>query len=180
MWYNINMEIKTGTDVGIKDSHKYAYLACPDCGEKRWVALRRNKPVRMSCFSCARKRQVGVKHWHWKGGRFKTGDGYIKVLLRPDDFFSPMANVTGYAFEHRLVMAKYLNRCLLPWEIVHHKNNIPDDNRIENLELVPSQCKHNAITSMGRYIHKLENKIKILKANLDKMKGNQSSVSPPI
>ena len=82
---------------------------------------------------------LGPKHFNWKGGRVAHHSGYVLVWLHPDDPFAQMAEHnkrgTSYVPEHRIVMARHLGRLLQPWEVVHHKNGIRDDNRIENLEL---------------------------------------------
>ena len=85
---------------------------------------------------------IGDKNPNWKGGKTKS-DRYIMICLSPDNpFISMTPKDDNIIREHRLIMAKHLNRCLESWEIVHHKNGIRDDNRIENLELINSNSKH--------------------------------------
>lgn len=66
------------------------------------------------------------------GHRKKRSDGYIKVYC-PDH---PMSSKDGYVMEHILVMESQIGRYITRDEVVHHKNHIRDDNRIENLELM--------------------------------------------
>jgi len=78
-----------------------------------------------------------------------TIKGYVYVKNYPDDFFYPMVNINNLVAEHRLVMAQSLGRCLQGWEIVHHKNGIRDDNRLENLELCSSFGEHSLVHNKG-------------------------------
>ena len=72
--------------------------------------------------------------------RFVDNEGYVRVFVGREH---PMALSTGYVMEHRLVMAESLGRLLDRHEVVHHKNAIRDDNRLENLELFESPTAHN-------------------------------------
>lgn len=73
-------------------------------------------------------------------------DGYIELYC-PNH---PNARKhTRYILEHRLVMEKHLGRYLTRTEVVHHKNGVKDDNRIENLELFESNARHLEVTLKG-------------------------------
>jgi hypothetical protein len=78
------------------------------------------------------KARSGEKGANWKGGRKKNRIGHVLILKKGH----PMADSNGYLFEHRYIMAEHLGRMLTDDEVVHHKNGIKDDNRIENLEIM--------------------------------------------
>ncbi len=151
-------ETKRGYEIGRKGTNYWMWCDCPKCGKQRWVYLRHGEPVSKHCVQCreyvltparakvhkSRKgipRKLGIirrgkEAYSYKNGRFKTVRGYISVLLTgADEFYLPMSTHAHRVLEHRLVMAKHLGRCLSSWELVHHKNGIKDDNRIENLGL---------------------------------------------
>ncbi len=64
----------------------------------------------------------------WKGGRFTT-KGYVYILINP-------TGPAVYRREHDLIIERIIGRSLVKGEVVHHKNEIKNDNRPENLQLM--------------------------------------------
>lgn len=179
--------IKRGRELGYRNrSGKLIWTACAGCGKQRWVQFVGLQPAHHLCPRCAFKvRDIRRdKHWNWQGGRRNRTDGYIEVVVDKGDFFYPMVKVNGVVLEHRLIMAKHLGRCLQPWEIVHHKNGVKNDNRLENLELQVRQ-EHGMEHSRGyregyekgladgrnKQIQDLRTEIRLLRLEVQQVKG---------
>ena len=82
------------------------------------------------------------------GKRIKNKKGYITTAIAKDSPYDLMATSYGWVLEHRLIMAIELDRCLESSEIVHHKNGVKDDNRVENL-VIKSNGQHSTDHGKG-------------------------------
>lgn len=82
---------------------------------------------------------VGPLNNNWRGGRSVASNGYVLIRVGVGHH---LADVRGYAYEHRLVAEKKLGRRLRPGEIPHHIDGNRQNNADENIEVVASQHHH--------------------------------------
>lgn len=103
---------------------------------KRNARLGKNK----GCFK--KGQNLGKNHPMWKGGIIINTQGYAMVYSPNHPFCDKNKKVR----RSRLVMEKHIGRYLKPFpqELVHHKNEIKTDDRIENLKLCEGVKGHKA------------------------------------
>jgi len=133
---------KRGRDIGQRGGALrclFEWSPCRVCGKLRWVTIHKGKIKSDICKHCSDVEKakklggVGEESPCWKGGYYFR-HGYKYVWIPKTDSLFEMAR-NSYIAEHRLEMARFLGRLLEKKEIIHHKNGVRDDNRIENLEL---------------------------------------------
>lgn len=93
----------------------------------------------------------------WKGGitMFKKKGNYknVKYVRCPQEYIQ-MARKDGYIMEHRLVIAKWIGRCLERIEVVHHIDHDPSNNNKNNLLLFPCNSSHKKYEAIENGISK--------------------------
>lgn len=111
---------------------------CLNCGKPFYITPSQSYGCCSS--TCRNEHYRGALAPTWKGGQFiteATGHKFV-AFERPD-------RVGKYVAEHRMVAMKVIGRLLEKWEYVIHINNVPDDNRPENLYICGTNSHYSRI-----------------------------------
>jgi hypothetical protein len=121
------------------------------CGEKTRIADRSNKEkgwVKGSPLRFVNHHQCrGSNHGHWKGGLHKQA-GYVFVK----QLDHPKAGTSGYVQVHVLEAERVLGKYLPENAVIHHANEIKDDNDPSNLVICQDLAYHNLLHQRMRAI----------------------------
>jgi hypothetical protein len=84
----------------------------------------------------------GPRHPRWIGGRVVDRFGYVYINVGRGH---PLANSHGYALESALVVAAAYGADKVRKKLIHHRNEIRDDDRYSNLRPCATRGEHNHI-----------------------------------
>lgn len=117
---------------------------CKNCGKQmctRTAHDRRKEMCSLSCNSLWRNKHYiynkdswprGTAHRNWKTGKTMHSSGYVYLQTRGHP--RAKSHTGDYVMEHIVVYEQYHKCCMLKWGVVHHINEVRNDNRIENLQ----------------------------------------------
>lgn len=90
--------------------------------------------------------QGGAKNPNWKGGRTKHAKGYVYA-------YAPRhpRQHNGYVLEHILVAEQKIGRYLKPEEIVHHEDEVKDNNDPGNIKVL-TRGEHTRYHNRRRFV----------------------------
>lgn len=135
-------------ELNYEPNNKMCKIKCDQCGHilYRSHAHTIRAKHHFCDIICRTEYELDIKHKPaWKGGQIKRL-GYVFIKAKDH----PNADCLGYVKRSRLVMEKYLGRYLKPEEIIHHINEIKDDDRLENLQLCSCSSEHGKIKHSKR------------------------------
>jgi hypothetical protein len=141
--------------IGEDKKHRKIWECLCDCGKIKSIRARHLVSGQIKTCGCGigiirPKPALGLKnekHPRWKGGIFQSLDGYIMQYVGDGN----------YKLQHKLIFEKKFG--LIPKDcVIHHKNEIKSDNRLENLELMKrsQHAIHHNLGNKGTHIKKIE------------------------
>lgn len=116
-----------------------------------WIIQRREKRIKAGLLSDGRGKhgnhRRGMRHYRWNNGRMIDQGGYVKVRVGRSH---PLADSNGYMHEHLLVWVLSGNPPPAPDELIHHKDENKEHNKINNFDL-KQRSRHNAEHNAKRF-----------------------------
>ena len=92
-----------------------------------------------------------INHGRWNDGRIVASNGYVKIRV---GLGHPLADSRGYAYEHLVVWRAAGRKMPRRHELLHHKNENKEDNRIRNLGK-KTRARHSREHACGRKRNRL-------------------------
>jgi hypothetical protein len=140
-FYKNHSQIQTAKQFGATN-HTIARML------KKFGAPQRTRLEGLKLFSWQTRSHIPQETAGWKGGRVNDGKGYVRIWCpnhpRAVSFSSNPKK--RYVYEHILNWEKANGKPIPKGYIVHHLNGIRNDNRPENLAVLPSIHEHKTWT----------------------------------
>lgn len=123
--------------------------------------IRGGVPIRTRSAGQANSYRTGRRPWN--GGRKIDKHGYVMINIGHGK----------YRPEHCLIWEEHNGPIPKGWH-VHHINGVKDDNRIENLQAMPSKKHAHVIELMQGHIQHLEREVAELKTDVEALRRQRS------